>query len=516
MPDPLEIGRRPLIQAAAAAAASLGFPGRVLAAAHDSVSIAMSRDIQGPLDPANRVSFQEGNIIRAVCPGLIEFKPGSFDWQPRLAKSIRQASDTVIEFELNPGLQFHGGFGPLTADDVKFSFERFRKPGPDGKLPTNAADWEALDEVEVASPTTGRIKLKHPAPALWLVVLPDDSGCIISRKAYDAGAYRTDKQPVRVIGAGTLEFVEWVPNQRVLLRAVPGADAPFKEVVIRPVRDPKTAELALRSGELGFSGVQATSLPDLSKTHGLKTLKQNSINLVWLGINVQKKPFDDPRVRQAIRLSLDVGQILAGAYNGTVEPAYAAIAPGLLGYWKDAPHYGRDVAQAKKLLADAGVPNLRARLTLLNTPAYQNAGVIMQALMQEAGIQLDLQVLDAGSFWSMGEGDSGKSIELALQRFGGKADPAYQLQWFDSKQIGEWNWERWSDKDFDDLLQKAGAADDKAERERLYIQAQEVMDKSAAFIWLTHEVNAYAYQDWVKPAVLPNGDDMLFDRFAPA
>ena len=230
------LGRRSFIGGTAALGALAAHP--VLAADHDTLTLAMDRDIQGALDPADRLSFTEGNIIRTVCQGLIEFKPGTFDWQPAAAQAIKQESPTVISFTLKPGLQFQGGFGELTADDVKFSFERFREKLPSGKLPTQSKDWDALDHVEVSDKYSGRIILKSPAPALWLVVLPDISGCLISKKALEAGAYQATN-PLKLIGTGAYAFGEWVPNQHVTLKANPDfkGDKPgFQEIVLRPGR----------------------------------------------------------------------------------------------------------------------------------------------------------------------------------------------------------------------------------------------------------------------------------------
>ena len=515
--------RRTLL-AGTAASGMLTRPGllraQTQAAPHDTLVLSMNRDLQGLLDPANRVSFQEGNVLRTVCEGLIRFKPGSFKWELAAAQSIEQVSDTEIRFALRPGIQFHDGFGELTAEDVKFSFERFRQPGPDGKLPTQAADLEALDRVEVTGTHTGRILLKAPSPAIWLVVLPDNSGLIISRRAMDAGAYRTDKQPVRVIGTGPYAFAEWVPNQRVTLRANPAywGDKPrFREITVRPVRDPKTAELALRGGELAFSRIEPQSAAAMQGVPDTRVVSLDSINYVWIGLNVEKAPLDNPKVRQALAAAIDVDQVLAGAYDGAVGRAHAVLAPGVLGYWPDAPKSAHDPALAKRLLQEAGLGRgVTLRLTLLNQPAYVGVGQVVQALAAEAGIKIELDVRDGGAFWSAGNGDAGRGLELSLQRFGGKADPAFQMQWFTSDQVGKWNWQRWQSQAFDDVVQRAGRTNDAAERARLYVEAQRLMAESGAFVWLTHERNVFAHRAWLKPAILPNGDDMLLDRFAPA
>jgi len=515
--------RRRFLGSAATTAGLLatGLPFPVLAQqGRSSITLAISRDIQGLLTPPERVGAIEGNIMRAVCQGLIRFKPGSFEWELWAAKKLEQTGDTTIEFELNPGLMFHDGYGEMTADDVKFSFELFKQNGPDGKPAGYAKDWAALDHVEVTGKYTGRILLKTPAPQLWLVVLPDNSGLIISKKAWEAGCYRSDRQPIKLVGTGAYMLTEWVPNQHVVLKTNPdwkGQKPGFAEVVLQPVRDPKTAELALRANELQFTAVEPADAAEVQKEKDTVLLRQDSINYVWLGLNIAKPPFDNPKVRQALKLAIDVDQVLAGAYNGTVKPAYALMAPGLLGYWADAPRPKPDPEQAKKLLAEAGHPNgFKCTLTLMSRPTFQAIGQVVQAMLGEIGVQVELQVLDAAAYYASGQGESGKNLDMALQRFGGKADPAFQTQWFVSSQIGTWNWQRWADPEFDEASAKAASTNDKAERNRLYIEAQKRMEASGAFIWLTHEANIFAFRPWLKPAVLPNGDDMLYDRFTTA
>ena len=100
-----------------------------------------------------------------------------------------------------------------------------------------------------------------------------------------------------------------------------------------------------------------------------------------------------------------------------------------------------------------------------------------------------------GSFWSQGEGEAGEKLELSLQQFGGKADPSFQTQWFVSGQVGEWNWQRWKNADFDKINAEAELTTDEAKRKDLYIQLQKLMDESAAYVWLTHEVNIFASKE---------------------
>lgn len=519
----INLNRRQILAGAGATVAINGVTWPVLAQARNTVTVSNNRDIQGTggfISPHMRVGYQENNILRSVCEGLIAFKPTTYEWEPLAARTIRQVSDTLIEFELHPGRMFHGDFGEMTAEDVKFSFEIYAQPGPNGRPSAYAGDWSALDRVEVTGRHSGRIHLKNPAPQLWLVTLPEGSGLIFSKRAWEAGHYRIDATPLRIIGTGAYMFHEWVANQRVVLRKNPaytGTPATYDEIVIRPIREPRTAELAVRADELQLATIEPSSADEVRRLPNTTVQVLDSINYVWIGMNVEKAPFNDIRVRQAISAAIDVDQLVQGAYNGSVGRAYSVIAPGLLGHWAQAPRPRRDVALARRLLQEAGHGSgFQTRLTLLNRAVFQNVGQIAQAMLAEVGIRLTLDVQDAGTFWSMGNGDNGRNIDMALQRFGGKADPAFQTQWFVSSQIGTWNWQRWNSPQFDDVNRRAGSTANADERGRLYVEAQRLMAESAAYIWLTHERNVFAYRNWLRPAILPNGDDWQFSKFARA
>ncbi len=485
-------------------------------AARERLVVRNERDIQN-LDPAFRIGAIEGNIMRAVFQRLVSFKPGSLEYAPDAAAEIKQPNDKLIEFTLKPGLAFTGGYGEVTAEDVKFSFERFNTVTKDGKKSSYASDWGALEAVEVTGKLSGRIHLKRPAPALWRVTLCDGSGSIVSRKAMEALG---DKAATRPTGSGAYLLADWVPNQQLVLRANPaylGAKPAFKEIVVKPVPEAKTAEIAFRAGELDFTAADAANADTFEKLPDTRIIKMSGFEYIWVGMNVEKPPLDNIKTRRAIRLAIDVDQAVLAGYNGKVTRANAMIQPSLLGYWKDAPVYRRDVATAKKLLAEAGQPNgFKTRLTLLNTALYKTMAQVVQANLAEVGIECDLDVRDAGTFWGSGKGDPGKALDLSLQRFSAKMDPSFTSQWFVSDQVGVWNWQRWANPEFDKLHVLADSTNDTAERAKAVIRMQQLMDDSAAFVWLTHGASIFAARKWVQPAILPNGTDWQFEFFKEA
>ncbi|MBN8631201.1 MAG: hypothetical protein J0L76_10145 [Rhodobacterales bacterium] len=483
-----------------------------------SVTLRIADDISN-LDPANRVGPVEGNVLFAVCQRLARFKPGSLDWEPDAAKTITQVSDTEIDFELNPGQMFHGGYGEMTAEDVKFSLERFTKPDASGAMVAYADDFAALDHVEVTGTYTGKLILKNPAPAIWVTGICDGSGTILSRKAVEELGAGIATQ---AIGSGPYVFKEWKAREHILLEANPdyaGADKPaYTQITLKPIVESRTALLALMAGEVALAEADVTSEEELAKAKdsGIESLKIDGIDYTWIGINVEKGALADLKVRQAIRLGIDVQTLLDGAYGGKVGRANSLLAPALLGYWADAPVYQRDPEAAKALLAEAGQTSLSLTFTCLNDAISQAVAQIAQANLAEIGVTVTINAMDPGAYWAMGSGDASKDLELVLVPYSSKFDPSFQTQWFVGAQVGVWNWQRWKNDEFDQLHKEAAATLDTAVRQEKYVRMQQLLDESASCIWITHGARLFGYAKTLKPSILPNGSDWQLRDFAPA
>lgn len=510
--------RRQFVLGSAAAAASpfvLGFPV-AHAAGNDTVTIRIPTDI-GNVDPAFRVGPVEDNVLSAVCQRLARFKPGSLEWEPDAAKWIKQNSDTEIEFELNPGQMFHDGYGELTAEDVKFSFERFITPDAQGAMVPYADDFGALDRVEVTGTYTGKLILKNPAPAIWVIAICDGSGSILSKKAVEALG---DGIATRVIGSGPYVFKDWKPREQLVLEANPdyaGVDKPaFRQIIAKPIVEPRTALLSLLAQEIALTEVDVTAEDELAEHSEVKSLKIEGIDYTWVSLNVEKGPLADVRVRQAIRLGVDIQTVIDGAYGGKVGRANSLLAPSLLGHWSDAPVYTRDIAAAQALLAEAGQTNVALTFTCLNDSTSQAIAQIVQANLAEIGITVTINALDPGAYWAMGSGDASKDLELSLITFASKFDPSFQTQWFLGAQVGLWNWQRWTSAEFDQLHSEAASTLDIGEREQKYVRMQQLLDESASCVWITHGAHLFGHADWLKPSFLPNGINWQLRFFKPA
>jgi len=507
--------RRRLLAGTAALAALP--PGAAYAQAKAAISVRIDRDVE-VLDPAFRSGLQDGNIVRAITQRLVTVAPGgNGDLVKDAAAELTQTSPTTIDFTLKPGQMFSDGFGEMTADDVKFSYERFIHPDASGKESPYKGEWAGLKEVQVVDRLRGRIVMERPRAGLFTIALGDVAGSILCRRAVEQRGVEHNTRPV---GSGPLMVTAFEKQRQVVMRRNPvyaGERSGFEEVAVRYVPDPKTAELGLRSGDLDFASLPPSQAEALRTAAGLKVIQQPGIANIWMGMNVEKPPFNDPRVRRAIRLALDVDQMLLAGFNGRAPRANALVMPQVVGHWPDAPVVKRNVAEAKRLLAEAGhAAGFKARILVQNQPVYQTMALVAQALLRDVGIMLDVDAQDAGSFFSAGKGDTGKALDLFIIRFNGKLDPNFLAQWFTTGQVGTWNWQRWSSPEFDRLLDEGSAELDDAKRAALFIQAQKLMEASDAFVWLTYDVGIFIHRDWLRPALLPSGIDWAMDRFAPA
>jgi peptide/nickel transport system substrate-binding protein len=507
--------RREAMVGASALGMAAAMGGSALAQAKTAISVRIERDI-GVLDPAYRTGPQDANVFKSVYQRLIMQKANSAEWELDAASEIKQVSPTRIDFTLKPNQMFTDNYGEMTAADVKFSYERFLGKNAEGKESPYKADWTGLTGVDVTGKYTGTINLSRPNAGLFAIALADGSGCIVSQKALTERGAGHNTQPV---GSGPYRVVSVERQRGAVLKRNPaysGAAPAFEDINVRFIPDPKTAELALRAGELDFAILPPNIAEPLRGAQGITVDTHPGLAYLWLGINMEKAPFTDIRVRQAVRLALDVDQMLIAGFNGRAPRLNTLLPPAVPGHWREAPVYRRNVAEARALLAAAGQSSFRTKITILNQPAFQSMALVAQALLREVGIDAQIDAQEGGTFWSAGEGDKGKDLDMFMMRFNGKLDPNFLMQWFVKEQIGVYNWQRFNNPTFDRLAAETSAELDPVKRAALAVQAQQEMDRSAAFVWLTNDVAFACRRTGVTPAFLPGAIDWQLDRFRAA
>lgn len=511
-------GRRAFLKGAASTclfAATMPLGSRIWAQSGQTLRISAYADIDA-LDPAFYQNGYNVDVMNCIYTKLIRYKAGrEWDWELEAAEAIEQVDDTHIRFTLKKGLQFSGDYGEITADDVKFSFERAIEHDSPVK-----SDWGPLDHVEVTGRYEGVIVLKEAFQPIWTIALPYGTGHIISKKAVmeatsDGGNFGM-KPPVF---SGAYVLAEWKPNQYVRLTRNPAWTGPapgFEEIRILPMDDTKTAERAYEAGDLDFTQITLSSLAQYRQSPPANTTIEEypSLSYVWLGMNLDNPALQDKNLRKAIQYAIDVKQVVDAAYFGEAAPATGLVAPGLPGHREHAgiPVSG-DLDKARAFLAAAGgPPSQPLTIDALNATEWTTMAQIIQAQLAQVGIPTQINVQDSGSFWTLGmesEGDRWKNMQLVLNRFSMLPDPYYATSWFISDQVGVWNWERFSNPEFDKLHEQAISETDTDKRAAIYRRMQDIMEESGAYRFLTHEGNPVMYRDGLEPALRPDGRPLL-------
>ena len=475
-------------------------------------------DIQ-KLDPAFQAGNLEEVVNRCVLASLVrlsDMRAGNTlsNWA---AEKIEQVSPTEIAFTLLPGLKWTNGFGDVTAEDVKYSFERIADPKKESAW---KYQFEKLKEVEVKDARSGIIRLTEAFAPIWFVSLPYYGGSIVCKAGTEkaGGTYTTDI-PAQC-GAFLLE--KWEPKQKLRLVANPDWPGPkpdFMAVEFYIVEDDQAAQLAYEAKAFDFTrvAVSAAKALDASPPPDTKVIKAQSTRYVWLDINIQNPKLADLRVRQALQYAFDGEQIIAGAYEGLVPRSTGVVQPGTA-FTRAANKIAKpDYDKAKALLAEAGAEGLTVQLAVLNDSTHVAIAQIIQASMAQAGITVEVSPYDEGAYWVLGDktqGDGYKSLELVLMAFAGGIDPSENLVWFRPEQMGVWNWSLFDSPEFETLYQTALSEADNGKRKEMYNHMEDLMEDSGGFIFICHEPYVAIHRTSLSPDIKADGhpDPVLFKK----
>jgi peptide/nickel transport system substrate-binding protein len=475
------------------------------------------------LDPAIYENAYNVDVMGLIYPKLVGYKPNSdqWEWQLEQAESIEQVDDTHIRFRLKDGLRWSGDYGDITAEDVKYSYERVISPEIDSPV---AGDWGPLSHVEVEDRLTGVIVLKEPFQPLWTIALPYGVGHIVSKAAVEeAGGGRFGMDPPKAFG-GPFKLKEWRANDVIILErneAWTGEEPAFNEVRLHPIADPQAGEIAFEAGDIDYTQPSVASLERYRVNPPADSTVEEypALFYAWVGMNMEHPKLQDKRVRQAVQNAINVPLIIEAAYFGIAPVATGIIPPGLPGYRdKTLVPLEGDPDKSRQLLAEAGAEGIELTLTVRNQATQTTIAQIIQSNLNDVGITCNINILDSGAFWTVGiesEGDQWQDVELILNRFSSSADPYYATQWFTTEQVGRWNWERFSNERYDELHMAAVRETDPAKRHVMYQEMQDIMEESGAYRFITHEVNAILYRNFLKPAVRPDGI-ALYNHFDKA
>ncbi|MBM3628482.1 MAG: ABC transporter substrate-binding protein [Alphaproteobacteria bacterium] len=472
----------------AAIAAALLFAS---AASAQTLRIGLRED-PDVLDPTLARTYVGRIVFASLCDKLFDIDE-QLRIVPQLATGHEWSADNkALTIRLRPGVRFHDGEA-LDAEAVKLSLDRhltlqgsFRR-----------SEINVVQSVAVVDPLTVRLALSVPFAPL-IAQLTDRAGMVMSPKALREAGAQFGSRPVC---AGPFRFVERVAQDRIVLERFEGywdrASIHVEKVVFQPIQDTTVLLANLQAGQLDLvERVNPTDGATIRRDRRLRLVGGDELGYNGLTINVgngerAKTPLgQSAKVREALELSIDRAVINQVVYAGEFVASPQWVPPTSPFFLRDLPMPARDVARARRLLAEAGTPNPVVNLMIPNNPDLRQVGEVIQSMAREAGFDIRLQATEfASALQAAARGD----FEAFLVGWSGRSDPDGNIYSFASCKGGQ-NDGRYCDAEVDRLLDEARAVPDAAQRIAIYRKVAALyLERDRGRIYLWHRKNLFAH-----------------------
>ena len=497
------------------AAASLVLAGHASAQGKPAnvrdISIGLQAAITS-MDPHYHNVGPNNSTLRHVFESLINTDE-SQKLVPALATAWKTIDDTTWEFKLRKNVRWHDG-SPFTADDVVFTLKRV--PNVPNSPSSFATFTKPITDVRAVDAHTLIFKTATPH-----VLLPSDLSAVrIVSKLHGEKATTEDYNSGKAaIGTGPYKFVEYIPNQRLVVKAnygYWGSEEPWDKVTFKMLTNPAARVAALLSGDVEMiETVPTADIAKLEKNPKFALSNKVSNRVIYVHLNqhqdkapaflfdksgkpLEKNPFKDVRVRRALSMAINRDALVSRVMEGKGVSASQLVDVSFYGSSKKLKPMKYDPEGAKKLLAEAGYANGFAMTIHGPNNRYINDVAIAQTLAQfysRIGIDVKVDTMPSSVYftraskpefsymvlgWAAESGEQGSSLRSLLATY----DPANGM--------GVTNRGRYTNAVFDKALGEALVTMDNKKREGMIQRAAEIAMDDVALIPLHYEVSTWA------------------------
>ena len=442
------------------------------------------------IDPHLLLQTESMRVMEQMYSSLLRLSP-TLQIQPDLATKWQVSEDgKTYTFTLRQGVKFHNG-RPLTAKDVQYSLGRMADPKVKSPWAYLFAD---LSEIRVVDDHTVQIVMKAPAAHILAALATPFAG-IVPREAVDQyGNLKT-----KAVGTGPFRLVEWVPGQRIVQERykeyhVPGLPK-LDRVEWLFIEDPSTRVQQLLSKTIDLDiDVPLGTMPDYQRAAGVKVVGGEVVSYYYLAFNVKRKPFGDPRVRQAIAWQVNREEIVTLAADGQGTPILGGPIPSSHWAFAKLVVYPRvDAEKARRLLAEAGYPAGFSYEMMTRKGEAPIAQAVQQQL-RKIGIDARIVVAESGAYNNRLYKEH--DFDGVASRWGTLIDPDDFL-YGQFVTGGGWNPYGFGNSDVDQLLKQGREFLNPDKRREIYRQAEQRIAELAPYVFLYRPKRFAAFQAYV-------------------
>lgn len=474
------------------------------------------------LDPITTTEGEAFKVTVNVFETLLNYGEQDTTVQEGLATKWEVSDDNLTyTLTLREGVKFHDGTD-FNAEAVVFNFERWMNGDAD-KFPYYTMfggfkkdEGHVIKEVKADGDNKVVFTLKRPQ-APFLKNLAMSPFGIASPAAVEKHGDKFRENPV---GTGPFKFVEWKPNDRIVLEK--NEDYWMKgypklnQVIFKSIPENSARLNALQTGEIDLmDGVNPSDTESITSNKDLQTFERPSMNVGYVGLTTNRKPLDNKLVRQALNHAVDKQAIIDSFYGGLAEPAKNPMPPSLEGYNDEIEPYPYDLEKAKALLAEAGHPDgFKMELWAMPVPRpYMPEGMkvaeVLKSSFAKIGVEAEIKTYDWATYLDKASKGEADSFMLGWTGDNGDADNfLYTL--LDKDSIGSNNYTYYSNDELHDILIEAQSNTDQEKRNELYKKAQEIIKEDAPWIPLAHSTPILAGSSSITGFMPhPTGSDIL-------
>jgi peptide/nickel transport system substrate-binding protein len=438
------------------------------------------------LDPHKATAFQTVQTLGLMYGTLVQLN-SNLDIVPGLATKWKFSSDSqTLTFTLRPKVRFHDG-SAFTSADVAASLNRILNPATGAVARSNLSD---IQSISTPGPLSVVLHLADPDVPI-LAALADLNTAMLSTNDITSGAFTTHPN-----GTGPFKFDSWTPKQSFKLLRNPSYWAnkvPLAGVQFRVIPDEASVVSALRANQVQMGLISDPVVARTVRGNGLKLVRQAALSYHTLMLDDRHPPLDKLYVRLAIQCAVDRSEVLQTAALGEGRVTGPITSPAYRSDPVARPCPKPNLVKAKAFMKAAGFANGGITIhTIVETGEYATANAeaqSLQAQLAKIGINLDLQVLDAGTYvkrWLAADFDAAVALN------GGRVDPDTMYNRYFTSTGNLNKVAGYSSPKLDQLFAQGRATSDVVKRKAIYKQLSKTLESNGVWLWMFTGFDYYA------------------------